>query len=223
MTSITSSSTAECAKSAAADSPLRLTTESESDSPGPGISQANYSSIHETAVALVKVASEQANLSAAHTPTRAAERADQIGNDRHELAVQRANAEQARRFADCSRAALMSLLLHTYQPYFLLDELGVIVQWNDAMAHWTGIASANALGAALPTIFAADSAGEIIAASLALREAGDLPSLHGEDPAFVLNGQFALRTGNSASRIVLLPVARIPGIVETVVGLVTPA
>jgi hypothetical protein len=90
------------------------------------------------------------------------------------------------------------------------------------MAAWSGVAEHAALGKPLATIFSADSSSEIEAASAALHEAEAQTGGVDADPVFVLDGTFTLQSGASASRVALLPLCRIPRIVETIVVLITP-
>ena len=96
-----------------------------------------FSSIKQTATALVTAASEQAMQRAGRTQKSTGLR-DAVA-ERLDLEVQRANADQARRMAECTRAAFDSLVRHSLQPCFALDENGLIVRWNAAMETWTGL------------------------------------------------------------------------------------
>lgn len=180
-----------------------------------------FSSIRETAGALVAVASEQAVQRAKSPALRPGGLRESVGNVR-EQAIQRANADQARRVAECTRAAFDSLVRHTTQPCFALDEANQIVRWNAAMADWTGIPEGDALNSLLSTVFSDGSASEIEAAGTALREAEALPGGLDADPVFVVERVFSLRCGAVAERVSLLPLCRVPRVVEAIVVLITP-
>ncbi len=182
-----------------------------------------FSSIKQTAVALATAASGQA-VQRAQSAARGAAvihgailEAEQL-----EYAVQRANADQARRVAGCVRAAFDALIRHTFHPCIALDADSRIVRWNTAMAEWTGVQEDAALGQPLETIFDAKAASAIEEASAALREAEDEPGGVDADPVFSVEGMFALNSGAAAGRISLLPLCRLPRIVEEVVILITP-
>ena len=144
---------------------------------------------------------------------RAALKREQIAH-----AVTRAGAEQARRHADCVRAALDALLLHTEQPLAVLDRNGVVTQWNTGMAALCGIEEAQAAGETLPRLLR-------LPPGSALAQA-----LRGLDPAAtytpqsarprILNGPIALRPSLIARRITLIPLCLVPGTLESLIVLV---
>lgn len=179
------------------------------------------SSIHQTAITLVTVASERASQCASR-PSAPTDSLLAALEARTADTVQRANAEQARRFAECTLAAFDAMLRHMIQPYFALDEMGRVVRWNAAMTDWSGIAEDGAPDRALSTIFLPEAAAEIEASNLALREAEQMSIGVASDAVFVLDGTFALNNGSRAVRVSLLPLCRQPHIVDTVLVLVTP-
>ena len=200
---------------------LRLTCD---DTPNTSADPATvFSSIKQTAVALATAASGQA-IQRAHSAARAATgMRDAIAEaEQLEYAVQRANANQARRVADCVRAAFDALVRHTMHPCIALDTDGRIVRWNAAMTDWTGIAEEAALNQLLGTIFDDRAASAIEEASAALRDAENEPGGVDADPVFIVEGVFALNGGASAGRISLLPLCRGPRVVEEIVILITP-
>jgi PAS domain-containing protein len=180
-----------------------------------------FSSIQQTAVALVSAATEQAAQSAARRSAIPNGLRNAV-KERHEYAIQRATADQARRAAECARAAVEAIVRHTTQPCLALDETGSIVRWNDALTAWTGIRAESALNHDLAAIFSTEAAEEIHFANLALREAEELPGGVDSDPVFVLEGMFFLQNGFAAERISLLPLCRTPRVVEAIIVLVTP-
>ncbi len=211
-------------KSAGADdgAPLQLVCAAPSEVPIEPKSTAVFSSIQQTVVALVSAASEQANQRAAKAPATLGVQRD-ASADRLELAVQRANSDQARRVSECTRLAFEALVMHCIQPCFAIDEAGTIVRWNVAMSDWTGTPEFAAIDRHISTVFAGESAVEIEAAGEALREAEEAPGGVGIDSVFVLNGRLALHNGRLASRIALLPLCRVPRFVEAIFVLVTPS
>lgn len=142
--------------------------------------------------------------------------------ERLENAVQRATADQARRVAECTRAAFDSLVRHTLQPCIRLDDAGLVLRWNAAMTSWTGIAEEDALGQSISSIFGTAAAEAIEEAGVALREVAAEPGSPGADPVFTIEGAFALSSGCCAERISLLPLCRIPHVVEEIVILINP-
>ena len=74
--------------------------------------------------------------------------AEQLRQERVAHAVTRANAEQARRIADCARTSLDTLLLHLDQPCAVVDRNGTVTQWNDGLAALSGIGEEQAVGKA---------------------------------------------------------------------------
>jgi len=206
------------------DSEVRLRISSvDDDSPGAEpATKLVFSSIQQTAVALVSAATEQAAQNIDRRSALPRGIRDAVA-ERREFAVQRATADQARRVADCARAVVESMLRHTTQPCLALNEMGAIIRWNEAISNWTGVSASAALEHDLTVIFSAQSADEIQAANVALREAEELPGGVDEDPVFVLEGQYFLSTGIAAERVALLPLCRVPRVVEAVIVLVTPA
>ncbi|HLJ55048.1 MAG TPA: hypothetical protein VKT77_08395 [Chthonomonadaceae bacterium] len=179
-----------------------------------------FSSIKQTAVALSTAARSQAARRARVAPGALA--AEVAAAERTDLAVQRANAEQARRVAEATRAALDSLVRHTLHPCLAVNESGGVVRWNGAIAAWTGIEEATALGLSVGDLFAPDAAGALLEACGAVREAELERSEPDADPVFVIDGAFALRSGATAARVALVPLCLIPHVVEEVLLLVTP-
>jgi PAS domain-containing protein len=199
---------------------LTLSCEPAVDGDGAPGSASVFSSIKQTAVALANVASQQAVSRASRRPAAAL---PEIGNSRAELAVQRANAEQARRVADRARLTVEAVIRHTIQPCLALDDAGCVIRWNPAMAAWTGVDEASALARPLSALFATDASVKIEAASAALREAEDAPGGVDADPVSTVEGPFATRNGVGAAKVSLLPLCRLPHVVEAVIVLVTPS
>lgn len=203
---------------------LRLMGDDAANSSADPMPKAVFSSIKQTAVALATAASGQASLRARTAArTVGGVRSAIAEAERLEYAVQRSNADQARRVAECTRAAFDALVRHTLHPCISLDEAGRIIRWNSAMAAWTGIAADAALYQPLATIFEAGTAAAIEEANTALREAEEEPGGVDADPVFIIEGIFTLNNRGSAGRVALLPLCRVPRVVEEVVVLITPA
>lgn len=180
---------------------------------------AHYSSIHQAALSLVTCASEQAGVQAAVPYREPSTPQEQLAEERRKSAIQRANAEHARRAAECARSAFRSLLEHLTQPCLAVDDIGRVARWNASLALQTGISEQNALGQPLTNLFPLDTASQIEAANMALREAAEADDTPETDPAFVLQGEFVLGDRLKATRITLLPLFHLPGIVEFVIVL----
>ena len=144
----------------------------------------SYSSIHETALALVVRASEQAGIQAAVPYCEPSSHQEEIAEERRKSAIHRATEEQARRVADCSRTAFQSLLRHLQQPCLALDESGRITLWNSALEHASGIPTDYALDKPLEDLFALEAALQIRAANLALRDEIEFCTNTEPEPAF---------------------------------------
>lgn len=200
---------------------LRLTSVDDDNLSASSADKSVFSSIQQTAVALVTAATEQASQSADRRSAIPRGVRDAVV-ERREYAIQRATADQARRVADCARAAVEAILRHTTQPCLAVDETGAIIRWNDAIASWTGVAAEFALNHNLSVIFSTESAERIHSANVALREAEELPGGVDADPVFVLNGAHHLHNTLEAERVALLPLCRVPRVVEAVVILITP-
>jgi PAS domain-containing protein len=214
---------------AEAETELRLAKDAESDFDAAPSASAIFTSLHKTAIALVNVASEQAieraSVSTAvevapHSTEFGVPRQDGLEEHRPHI-IQIATAEQARRAAECMRNSFDALLRNTTQPCFALDAVSTVIRWNGAMAHWTGVPERDALGRPLSSIFCAESAVQIEAVNLLFREAEERRSEVDADPLCELDGEFTFRDDLASARISLLPLCRIPQIVETVVVLVT--
>jgi len=199
---------------------LRLSQNDDSTPAAPQIPASTFSSLQQTALALVSVASEQA-FQRASNPAGPGVDPD-LRPEPREIAIQRATAEQARRAADCLRTAFEAMVDHILQPCLVMDDSGCIVKWNAALSTWTGVAEADAINLPLSAVFASEAAAEIAAAHLALREAEDLSTGNGADPVFSLDGRFVLNHGPAALRVSMLPLCRLPRIVESVIVLLTP-
>jgi PAS domain-containing protein len=183
----------------------------------------HFSSVRLTALTLVTVASEQAGIQAAVPHREPSSLQEQLVAERTKTTIQRANAEQARRAAECTRAAIESQLTHLMQPCMALDECGRIARWNAALAQWTGISEPDAMGQLLTNLFPLESAAQIGAASITVREAAEFSAGLDTDTTFVLNDSLPLGDSLVATRITLFPLMRIPGIVENVIALFEPA
>jgi PAS domain-containing protein len=181
-----------------------------------------FSSIKQTAIALVTVASEQATQRTSRRSSGKGAVRDALA-ERHEVAIQRATADQARRAAERARIAFDALVDHTTQPCFAIDDTGTFIRWNPPMARWTGVDPGLALGASLTSLFSTETASQLQAANTALREAEEMPGGVDADPVFVLEGPFACTNGATAVRVSLLPLCRLPRIVEAVIVLVEPS
>ncbi len=202
---------------------LRLTCdEGHGDSVTPGASSV-FSSIKQTAAALAGAAGGQAVRRAIDAARGADNMREAVVNtERLDAAIQRANADQARRSARCTRATLDALVCHTLQPCIALDDSDRIVRWNAAMADWTGISEESALNSPLTAVFETATVEAIGAAGAALRDSEEEPGGVGADPVFVLEGPFALASGGAVGRVSLFPLCRIPHVIEEIVVLITP-
>ena len=204
------------------NNPLRLISTGSDPEPNPATSQPSvFSSIKQTAVALVTVASNQATQRARRTPKKTGVR--DLVSERMEFAVQRANADQARRVADCLHVAFDAFVNHVEQPCIALDSTCQITRWNPAMAVWSGIDEDAAIGQPLSAILTPESAARLDAANAALREAEETLGSPDGDPVFVLDGVFTVGESKTARRVSLVPLCRIPRVVEKVVVLFSPA
>lgn len=132
----------------------------------------------------------------------------------------RANAEQARRVADCLRSFQEALLEHLAQPCFVMDREGRITRWNAAMEAWSGLSAQEVVKKPLAEIIC-PSFEKLMARALRAALIGRKPAgCEGGSQAFRYAIPLALLPGLDAVPITFLPLCRIPGCVESVVALV---
>ncbi|HLK60456.1 MAG TPA: PAS domain-containing protein [Chthonomonadaceae bacterium] len=146
---------------------------------------------------------------------------EQLAQEQAAHALQRANAEQARRVADCLRACHTTLLHHLQQPCFQLDRDGNITHWNAALERWTGLASSQAIGKSLAACFPASLCTLITDAmrlSLAAAETQESTT-----SVLTLRGPLRLLPGRTAAELSLVPLYRVPGVIEAFVVLMVVA
>ena len=145
-------------------------------------------------------------------PGDAATLRSRLRDERLGHAIQKANAEQARRRADCLRDFHDVLLPLLSQPCLTLDRDGQIIFWNDALAEWTGVAPADAIGETLTALFPPDIADALNAAFLVARHAAESES---SCPAAPVNGLFSSEEQHPGATFSLLPLCRVPGCLES--------
>jgi len=141
----------------------------------------------------------------------------QLSEERTAHAVQRANAEQARRVAECQRAFAEALLEHLAHPCFGLDRDGCVTQWNPAMARWSGLAEVEVIGKSLTERICAPlraPLAQLTRAAFGSRAAALTPR--------TLSGPLPFLPGLEAARLTVIPLSRIPGCVEAAMVLVEP-
>ncbi|HZP82612.1 MAG TPA: PAS domain-containing protein [Chthonomonadaceae bacterium] len=132
----------------------------------------------------------------------------------------RANAEQARRVADCLRSFHEALLGHLAQPCFAIDREGRITRWNAAMEAWSGLLAQGVVNRPLAEIIC-PSFEKLMARALHAALTGRKPAgCEGDNRAFRYAIPLALLPGLDAVPITFLPLCRIPGYVESVVALI---
>ena len=145
-------------------------------------------------------------------PDEAAALRARLRDERLGHAIQKANAEQARRRADCLRDFHDALLPLLAQPCLTLDRDGNIIFWNAAFAEWTGLAPAAAPGESLTALFPPDIADALNAAFLVARHAAESEaSCH----AASVNGLFSPQEEHPGATFSLLPLCRVPGCLES--------
>ena len=154
----------------------------------------------------------------AHPDETAALRA-QLREERRAHAIQRANAEQARRAADCLHSFYAALLPLLALPCLVLDRDGGVAFWSDALARQTGIAAASATGQSLETLFPPEAAEALVAAfRVAAYAAEAAPSAAPPAPT---RGIFSDAEALPGATFALLPLCRVPGCLESCLILFT--
>ena len=143
---------------------------------------------------------------------------DQLAQERAAHRLLRANAEQARRVVGCLQAFHLLLLTNLQQPCFQLGRDGRITRWNPALEDWSGVTRTEAegqpLSACLPLPTCALIEGAIGVALASEAEGETAPVLTLEGPLLVFSDQ-------TAEELTLLPLYRIPHIIEAFVVLVS--
>lgn len=132
-------------------------------------------------------------------------------------AVQRANAEHARRMVACLQSFQQSLLESLAQPCYLLDNDGCVMFWNRAMADWTGISVQQAFGRPLSELASPTGYAQLAAAHDAARCQGENERV--DVVTATETGCFL--AGRRFEQVTVLPLCRIPGTVEATFALVT--
>ncbi len=133
------------------------------------------------------------------------------------LRVQRANAEQARRVADCLLTFHETLLDALAQPCFALDDQGRVTRWNPALAARSQKPAAQVLGQPLADVFAPPAHAEILRA---LQTVLNAHAAHPAPAAFTIDGPQRLLNDLDAARLTFVPQYRIPGCFESLVVLI---
>jgi transcriptional regulator with PAS, ATPase and Fis domain len=146
---------------------------------------------------------------------------EQLRQERVAHAITRANAEQARRIADCTRASWETLLLHLDQPCAVVDRNGTVTQWNDGLAEFSGIGAQQAVGQNLQTLLRLSSTHKLARALCALTPA---TTYKPQTPTTrVLTSPLSLLPEVTAAQITLVPLCRVPGSLEAIIILIRPA
>ncbi len=146
----------------------------------------------------------------------------QLAEGQTRLTLERANAEQARRVAECLRAFHQMLLDCIAQPCFTLDSEGIVVGWNPAMEHWSQLAHSEMVGQSLADRLDAATRTRL---DQALRTAFSRRKSRSNKPcsgALTVPGPLPFLQGSTLQQITLLPLYRIPGTVEAVIALLQP-
>ena len=168
-----------------------------------------------TTLALTMVSAEQIGRSAAMHESALLR--DQLAMEQSAHRLQRANAEQARRTAECLRACHATLLQHLQQPCFQLDRNGLFVYWNTALADATGISAAQALGHPLAACFPAPACERIESALHLALAAETQPEAV---PVLTLQGPLPLSSVRNAAELSLIPLYHIPGVIGAFIALI---
>lgn len=171
----------------------------------------------QAAQALAAHARQQAVQSAAQQEVVKLRR--QLTKERAQHAVQRANAEHARRVAECLTAFHGTLLTHLTQPCFSVDREGMIVRWNPALEAWTGLAAAQVEQTTLGDLICPEAHRRLACALHVGFGSQPTTAVSGAETALTLQGPLTFLPGKEVRRITLLPLCRVPGCVEVVVAL----
>ena len=141
--------------------------------------------------------------------------AEQLRQERLAHAITRADAEQARRIADCTRATLKNLLLHLDQPFAVVDRNGMVIQWNESLAALSHIEEQQAIGQELLTLLRLSSTHELTRTLSALTPvttySPQMPT------ACVLTGPLSLWPDVITAQIALIPLCHVPGSLEAMI------
>ncbi len=171
----------------------------------------------DTSTGLAHAVTLQAQATSQAALEEAAQLREQLAEAHTLLSVQRANAEQARRVAECLRGFHDMLLEHLAQPCFALDQDGNVTGWTPRMAHWSGLAAEEVEGKPLSERVCAAVRGQLDRARRAAfrrRAADRYPS-----QPLTLPGPLTFLPDREVNRITLLPLCRIPGTMEALVVL----
>lgn len=135
------------------------------------------------------------------------------------LVLARANAEQARRVATSQRGFITLLLANMTQPCFALDEEGSVIFWNEALAAWSALPTAQATGKAVNALFCPKT-GELLARHVRQFFAACQEANAEVRPVHL--GPLSVFPDRAAGRLTLLPRYHLDGCMESVIILVAP-
>lgn len=143
------------------------------------------------------------------------ELADNLRREQSAHAITRAILEQGRRNTDCARDCLTSLLYHLDQPCAVIERNGAVIQWNSALAAFSGIDGQEALGKTLPELFGLQAL-HPLAHALQLRNSAAtyMPETWS---AHTLAGPIELSSGVQAAHVTLIPRYHVPGSLESII------
>lgn len=172
------------------------------------------------AYALIAEACTQAEGLAARAEARVLRR--HLQQQRAANTLQRANAEQARRVADCLRSFQENLIDCMAQPCFLINRDNQVTRWNPALACWSGASASWATGKVFSDIFCPETARWLQTATREAFAYAEIGPASANDPAFATESALPVFPGREGAQIALLPLFRIPSHVEAVLVLLTP-
>lgn len=134
------------------------------------------------------------------------------------LRVRRATVEQEIRAYDSLNIHRKALVTALTDPYILVDAEHEIIEWNPAMVAWSGVVWENAVGRPLVEVLEDEIVNRYEVALISYTD--EFPDAGGH--AVCVDGPLQVRRNLYAAEIVLIPLYRIPYVLEAIAILFRP-